>query len=247
MSIILTNASLEFPIFNAQRLSLRNMLADKLGGVLETTQKSVHLVKSLNNISLEIQAGDRVALIGHNGAGKSSLLRLMSGIYVPYSGSISVKGTISTLFGMTVGMNDEMTGYENLFLGAMIYNKNYKPAKKKVQELADFTGLGNYLGLPLRTYSDGMKIRIGFAVATSVTPDILLIDEIFGAGDQSFAEKASTRMNQLVEKSETLVFASHSDSLLKKFCNKAVLMSKGQVLEYGNLDKVLGIYNKSRA
>ena len=243
MSIVLKNVSLEFPIFNAQRLSLRNTLADRLGGALTRGAKA-QLVKSLQDVSFKINSGDRVALIGHNGAGKSTLLRIMAGIYAPSSGSIEVKGSISTLFGTGVGMNEEMTGYENLFLGAMIHHKNYKVAKEKVRELAEFTDLGNYLNLPMRTYSEGMKVRIGFSIATSMTPDILLIDEIFGAGDKDFAEKANKRMNQLIEKSETLVFASHSDGLLRMFCNKGVLMSKGEVLEYDDLEKVLAVYNR---
>ncbi len=244
MSIRLQNVSLEFPIFNAQRMSLRNAITDRLGGALTHYSKSAQLVKSLDNISLEIRKGDRVALIGHNGAGKSTLLRLMAGIYAPTSGSVHVEGSISTLFATGVGMSEEMTGYENLLLGSVIHHKNYKLAKEKVQEIANFTDLGNYLGLPMRTYSEGMKVRIGFAIATSMTPDILLIDEIFGAGDKDFAEKANKRMNELIEKSETLVFASHSDGLLKMFCNKGILMSKGQVLEFDDLGKVLATYNK---
>lgn len=247
MSIILKNVSLEFPIYNVKSLSLRNTIVDKLGGILKTTKKSIQLVKSLSDISLEIHAGDRVALIGHNGAGKSTLLRLMAGIYAPTVGSVDVTGSISTLFSAGVCLNDEMTGYENLLLGAILYNKNYKVAKEKVQELAEFTDLGNYLGFPMRTYSDGMKVRIGFSIATSITPDILLIDEVFGAGDKDFAEKANARMNQLIEKSKTLVFASHSDGLLRMFCNKGILMSKGKVLEYDDLEKVLATYNKIAA
>lgn len=242
-TIYLKEISIDFPIFNSQKLSLRNAIVDKLGGFLEKKRNETPVVRALHDISFEAKPGDRIGLIGHNGSGKSTLLRTIAGIYPTTQGVLETKGTISTLFGTGVGINEEMTGYENLFLSTLIFCGNYGKAKASLPELAEFTGLGNYLNLPMRTYSDGMKVRIGFAAATNFVPDILLIDEVFGAGDKDFADKASNKIVELIHKSNTLLLASHSDELIKRFCNKAILMSKGQILEYGPVDKVLKAYN----
>jgi ABC-2 type transport system ATP-binding protein/lipopolysaccharide transport system ATP-binding protein len=244
-TISLKNVSLEFPVFNAQKLSLRNVIVDTLGGVFDRKKNSVPIVRALDNISFETKPGDRIGLIGHNGSGKSTLLRLLAGIYYPTDGSLKIQGSISTLFGTAVGLNEEMTGNENLFLSSLIFTGNYKKTKESLEELAIFTELGNYLPLPIRTYSEGMKMRIGFAAATNFSPDILLIDEVFGAGDKHFAEKSSKKVEDLIHNSNTLFFASHSDDLIKKFCNKAIWMSKGKIVEFGEVGKVLKKYNSA--
>jgi ABC-type polysaccharide/polyol phosphate transport system ATPase subunit len=244
-TISLKNVSLEFPIFNAQKLSLRNAIIDTLGGSFTKQKNSIPIVKALDGISFETAPGDRIGLIGHNGSGKSTLLRLLSGIYSLTSGSMKIEGSISTLFGTAVGLNEEMTGNENLFLSSLIFTGDYKKTKDSLEELALFTELGNYLQLPMRTYSEGMKMRIGFAAATNFSPDILLIDEVFGAGDKSFSEKSSKRVETLIHGSNTLFFASHSDDLIKKFCNKAIWMSKGKIVEFDKVQKVLKKYNST--
>ncbi len=244
-TVSLKNVSLEFPIFNAQKLSLRNVIVDTLGGVFDRQKNSVPIVRALDNISFNTEPGDRIGLIGHNGSGKSTLLRLLAGIYYPTSGAMKIDGSISTLFGTAVGLNEEMTGNENLFLSSLIFTGNYKKTKDSLEKLALFTELGNYLQLPIRTYSEGMKMRIGFAAATNFSPDILLIDEVFGAGDKHFAEKSSKRVEDLIHGSNTLFFASHSNDLIKKFCNKAIWMSKGKVVEFDKIEKVLKKYNST--
>jgi ABC-type polysaccharide/polyol phosphate transport system ATPase subunit len=245
-TISLKNISLHFPIFNAHKFSLRNTIVNKLGGEL-ANEGSLKMVEALKNISFEAHVGDRIGLLGHNGSGKSTLMRTIAGIYTPVSGSLKVAGTISTLFGTSVGVNDEMTGDENLFLGALIFGKSYRKAKESMDSLREFTELGDYLNLPLRTYSEGMKMRVGFAVATNFEPDILLIDEIFGAGDKDFAIKSQKRIENLIERSNTFLFATHNDELIKKFCNKAILMSHGELKAFGKVKEVLEMYNGQKS
>lgn len=246
-TISLKNLSLHFPIFNAHKFSLRNTIVNKLGGHLANGDGALKIVEALKNISFDAHVGDRIGLIGHNGSGKSTLMRTIAGIYAPTSGTLKVKGHISTLFGTAICTNEEMTGDENLFLGSLIFGRSYKKAKESMNSLREFTDLGDYLNLPMRTYSDGMKVRVGFAVATNFEPDILLIDEIFGAGDKEFAQKSEQRIEQLIEKSNTFLFASHSDDLIKRFCNKAILMSHGELKAFGTVDDVLKIYHQEKS
>lgn len=244
VSIKIKDLCIDFPIFSSQSLSIRNALAGKLvGGTLAKDKSSYKTVRALDGINLDVKAGDRIGLVGHNGSGKSTLLRALAGIYPPTSGSIEAQGKVSTLFGTSASMNGDMTGYENLFLNSLIFSGDYKRTKKQMDSMAEFTELGDYLNLPMNTYSEGMKVRIGFASATNFVPDILLIDEVFGAGDKSFSEKSNQRMNELIDNSHILFFASHSDGLLKKFCNKGLYLSKGKVVEFDNIDKVLSAYN----
>lgn len=246
-TISLKNISLHFPIFNAHKFSLRNTLVNKLGGQLATGDGSLKIVEALKNVSFEAHVGDRIGLIGHNGSGKSTLMRTIAGIYTPTSGVLKVKGKISTLFGTSIGSNEEMTGDENLFLGALLFGRSYRKAKENMEKLREFTELGDYLNLPLRTYSEGMKVRVGFAVATNFEPDILMIDEIFGAGDKDFAVKSQKRIEDLIEKSNTFLFASHSDDLIKRFCNKAILMSHGELKAFGDVKDVLKAYYQEKS
>ena len=244
-TVSVKNLCLEFPIFNAQRANVRNAIVNAVGGILKKPQGSLQMVRALNNVTFTASQGDRIGLIGHNGSGKSTLLRVLAGIYPITSGTLNMRGSISTLFGTAIGRNEEMTGNENLFLSSLIFTGNYRRTKENMEELRRFTELGDYLDLPIRTYSEGMKVRLGFAVATNITPDILLIDEVCGAGDKDFAEKSSQRIHRLIETSNTLFLASHSDALIKKFCNKALWLEKGDVRAFGDVDEVLQAYNKN--
>ena len=202
---------------------------------------------ALDDLSFEIKEGDRVGLLGHNGSGKTTLLRTLAGIYAPSSGTLESFGDISSLFDFSAGGDEEMTGYENLFTLSLLHYKCFKKAKEKLDEFAEFTGLGEYLNLPMRTYSAGMKVRVGFSVATSVEPDILLIDEVFGAGDKEFNKKSQGRMISLLGKTKILVFSSHSNELIRQFCNKAILLSHGRIIDFDNVDSVIRTYNSAAA
>ncbi|UNM06475.1 MAG: ABC transporter ATP-binding protein [Holosporaceae bacterium] len=243
MSVVsLKKVSVDFPIFNGEKFSLRSTIINKLGGQLAEENDSVSSVKALKDITFDVQKGDRIGLVGHNGSGKSTLLRTIAGIYTHTSGELRVSGNVSTLFDIGSGFNDEMTGNENLFFGALVYGNSFKKAKESMTAMQEFTELGDYLNLPMRTYSQGMKTRIGFAVATNFEPEILLIDEVFGAGDKDFFEKSKKRIESLVEKSNALFLASHSDDLIRKFCNKAILMSHGEMKAFGAVEDVFSLY-----
>ncbi|MBS0271086.1 MAG: ABC transporter ATP-binding protein [Proteobacteria bacterium] len=206
-------------------------------------KKDVITVSALKNITFSLQCGDRLGLIGHNGSGKTTLLKLLAGIYTPTAGKIQTKGKISTLFDILLGSQDDMTGFENLYLSSITRGKSIVETKRSLKEMANFTELGDYLHVPMRTYSSGMKLRVGFAVATEGTPDILLIDEIFGTGDQNFVEKSSQRLKDLINRSGILVFSSHSKELLRQLCNKVMILEHGEIKAMGETEEILSFYD----
>jgi len=241
--IELRNISVEFPIYNVSARSFKkNFLRVATGG--NVSQDAEHVViRSLNNVSLSIQHGDRVGLIGHNGAGKSTLLRLLAGIYEPTAGQLCVNGHVSPMLNLMQGIEAECTGYENIMIRGTILGITRKQIKKQMQEIAELTGLGDYLSMPVRTYSMGMMVRLAFAITTSIEPDILLIDEVFGAGDADFMQKAVAKMTSLLNQSSLVVMASHSNELIKEFCNKALLLESGQVKYFGDVEQAMQLYH----
>lgn len=224
------NVSLRYPIYNNRNLSFRNQLLRlSTGGIIESEAGKMNYVTALNNVNFEINEGDFIGLVGHNGAGKTTLLRTMAGIYTPNSGTIITEGIISTLFEQGACMEIELSGYENIIRMCQIYGLSKKEAFSKISDIEDFTELGDFLNLPVRTYSTGMSMRLSFAVATAIAPEILLIDEIFGAGDQAFREKANKRLSKIINSSKIFVFASHSMDLIKKYCNKIFFLNHGNI------------------
>ena len=237
-SIQLSNVSLDFPIYSLNARSIKKQLVRvSTGGRVTGQEQNRIIVKALDSISLTFSDGDRVGLVGHNGAGKSTLLRLLAGIYVPTTGSLQVEGNVSALLDVMLGIDHESTGYENILLRGLLYGYSKQQIKAMQGEIAEFTGLGDYLAMPVRTYSSGMLLRLAFSVATSIAPDILVVDEIVGAGDADFMEKAKIRMNELVGRTNILVLASHSDEVIKQFCNKVIKLDAGKVVYYGSLEK----------
>lgn len=243
-SITLENVTLDYPIYGASHRSFRSVLLGKTGGLIrrEGNRQQRVVVRALENVSLRLQHGDRLGLLGHNGAGKSTLLRLLAGVYAPVSGKIITEGKISPLFITSPGVDAEDTGYENIRTCGMYLGMTDEQIKCKLPDIADFSELGDYLALPVRTYSAGMLMRLGFAIATSIDPDILLLDEGLGAGDARFAAKAEKRMNELIGRSSILVLASHSDTMIHDLCNKAALMEKGKLVLIGPVDEVIAEY-----
>ena len=234
--INLDKVSVEFPIYNVSARSFKNqILRIGTGGKFGADSRSKVIVKALENISLHIEHGDRVGLVGHNGAGKSTLLRVIAQIYEPTSGDIEVSGSISPLLEMMMGMDPESTGYENIIMRGLILGLTHKQIREKVEEIAEFSELGDYLSVPVRTYSSGMKVRLAFAIVTSVKPDILILDEILGAGDAEFMKKARRRIDDLIEHSSIVIVASHNQDILEKFCNKIIHLETGRVKYYGAL------------
>lgn len=245
VSITLKNASVEFPIYNARSRSLRSNLIRRVGGMIEPDSSDVVTVKALRDVSLSLKSGDRLALVGHNGAGKSTMLRLFSGAYEPSSGEAKIVGRVSSLLDITMGMDPELTGAENIILRGVFVGMSMAEAKAIIPEVAEFSELGDYLDLPMRTYSSGMTLRIAFAVSTARPPEILLLDELISVGDASFAKKAKQRIEAMMNKASILVLASHSSQMLKQYCNRAILMNEGRIAAEGDVESVLEAYGGS--
>lgn len=241
ISIDVQNASVDFPIFDAKTRSLKKKVLGKVGGKIGTDSK-VPVIKALHDITLSVKSGDRIGLVGHNGAGKSTLLRLLSGIYEPTWGTAQINGRVAPVFDLGVGMDQEISGYENILIRGLYLGMSRKEMEKRVDDIADFTELGDYLSMPLRTYSTGMRVRLALGVVTSIDPEILLLDEGIGAVDAAFLDKARDRLVDLVRRSGLLVFASHQDDLLLEMCTSAVWMDEGRIKMQGSLRDVLTAY-----
>lgn len=246
-SITLENIHLSYPLLTNQR-SLRAKLVRSLqSNRMELDEHKRIVVNALQNVNLTFTDGDRVGLIGTNGAGKSTLLRVLAGIYVPNSGKCTIQGRIASMLSMGVGLRDNVTGFENIRLGCLLLDMTQKEIEDKTDSIAEFTGLGDHIYLPINTYSMGMRTRLAFGIATSLDPDILLIDEVIGAGDQTFIKKAEARIDELVKRSSIMVLASHSNATIRQFCNKALWMDKGNVKAFGAMEDVVSQYEAELA
>ncbi|GGH22400.1 ABC transporter ATP-binding protein [Alsobacter metallidurans] len=239
-SIALRDVCVEFPIYNAAGRSLRRGLLRTVGGGLDGADAGVVRVQALRNVDLALAPGDRLALVGHNGAGKSTLLRVLSGAYEPSSGEAAITGRVASLLDITLGMDEDLTGRENIALRAAFAGLTRRELAERMDEIAEFCELGAFLDLPMRTYSSGMALRVAFAVSTALTPDILLIDELIAVGDAGFAAKARARIESLMDRTAILVLASHSAEILESYCNKAIRMEGGRVVAAGTVREVVG-------
>jgi lipopolysaccharide transport system ATP-binding protein len=241
--ITLEKASVVLPIFNSSARSITNTLVSAATGGVLTAQRGGHLsIEALKNVDLEIVAGDRIGIVGHNGSGKSTLLRLLSGVYEPSSGNIKRSGTVSSLVDISLGINGENTGRENIFLRGKLMGLTKKEIDQKIDEIIEFSELGDYINLPVRVYSSGMLLRLAFSVSTSITADILIMDEWLSVGDGAFAERSSERLRNLVDESEILVIASHTRELLEETCNKIVWLEHGLIKKVGPTQETLHEY-----
>src|SRR5918993_3647766 len=212
-----------------------------VGGNIASGGK-VPIIEALRDITVNLEHGARVGLVGHNGAGKSTLLRLLAGIYEPTRGTARVVGRVAPVFDLGVGMDPEISGYENIIIRGLFLGMTRKQMEERVDDIADFTELGDFLAMPLRAYSTGMRVRLALGVVTSIDPEILLLDEGIGAVDAEFLAKARTRLFELVERSGILVFASHSDEFLADLCDTAIWLEHGTIREHGPLREVLHHY-----
>lgn len=241
--INLDHICVEFPVYNISARSFKKQfLKLTTGGFVQQDHRNHLIIRALDHIHLCIKDGDRVGLIGHNGAGKSTFLKLLSGIYEPTSGILDIQGAVSPMLGIMQGIETEFTGYENIYHRGLIMGLSQAEIKNHIQEILEFSGLGEYLAMPVRTYSSGMSVRLAFAISTIVKPDILLIDEVFGTGDDFFMKKARARMASLLEKSSIVVLASHDNQLIKQFCNKVILLNSGKLEFFGDVDEGLNRY-----
>jgi ABC-2 type transport system ATP-binding protein/lipopolysaccharide transport system ATP-binding protein len=247
-SLSLEHVSVSFPIYQGGSRSLKKSLIFRgSGGQLASDASQRIVVEALRDVSFQIGSGDRVALIGSNGAGKTTLLRVMAGIYEPMSGDVRSIGRISPMFDIGLGIDNELSGFDNIRLRGRLLGLSSFEIEERIPEIVEFTELGDYLDLPVRTYSSGMMTRLTFAVATCFAPEILLMDEWIVAGDAAFMSKAEKRIGSFVSKASILVLASHSSQICQRWCNKAIWLEMGQVRAIGPIDEILDGYAEATA
>ncbi|WP_262029305.1 ABC transporter ATP-binding protein [Microvirga sp. Mcv34] len=242
--IKLENISLEFPV-QAWKSDRRRSSKDErhIGGQLSSGQSGHMVVRALDQVSLMLGAGDRLALLGHNGAGKTTLLRVMAKLYAPTHGRATIQGRVAPLLNLGFGMDMDSTGYDNIFIRGLFLGMSKAELKKKADAIAEFSELGDFLDLPMRTYSSGMRARLAFAISTHVETDILLLDEVVATGDARFLKKANEKLETFAQESKLLVLASHSNKVLRDLCNKAVLLEHGRIKAFGDLEEVIEQYS----
>ena len=246
--IVLDKASVEVAIYNSRGRALKSEILRRTvgGGLQNDRDRSIQVVKALSEVSFKANDGDRIGLVGGNGAGKTTLLRVLSRVYPPTSGHAVIRGRISSLIDLSMGMDNDATGYDNIEMRGIMLGLDRKQAQALVPDIENFSELGEFLSLPIRTYSSGMMLRLAFAVSTAVHPDILILDEVIGVGDAAFAEKAEKRLRSMIEKASILFLASHDDSTIKRFCNRTLWMKGGKLMMDGAPDEVLKAYAADR-
>jgi lipopolysaccharide transport system ATP-binding protein len=228
-----SNVTVEFPIYDASgRLMTASLAKFATGGILARDEHRHVVVRALDDVSFEFHEGDRIGLIGHNGSGKSTLLRVLAGIHEPVKGSVVVNGRITSMLGITVGMDLDATGLENIMMRGRLMGVPTRKLRHMLDDIVEFSGIGDYLHLPMRTYSTGMVMRLAFAIATSVEADIILMDEWLSVGDSAFVDKAKAKLDWLVQGARIVVLASHDLGLISSHCNRILK------LEHGRLDDV---------
>jgi lipopolysaccharide transport system ATP-binding protein len=202
----------------------------------------LHDVHALKNINLEIRAGERIGLIGHNGAGKSTFLKTIAGLYPISSGRLNVEGEIRSLFDLSLGFEPDATGRENILYRGLLLGLSPAFMRKKEAEIVEFAGLGEFIDYPIKTYSAGMQVRLAFAISTAVGGDVLLLDEVIGAGDANFMEKAQRRIAGLIEQAEILILASHDFKALENFCQRGLVFDHGEIIFDGDIKNAVSVY-----
>ena len=229
-SVELNNVSVDFAIYNANARSLKqSLLKVATGGQIAADSDGRVVVRALSGINLHLRDGDRVGLLGHNGAGKSTLLRVLSGVYVPTSGMARIVGLAGSLIDISLGIDPEATGRENIYVRGSLLGMSKKEINDRIDEIIEFSELGDFIDMPLRTYSTGMHMRLAFSVSTVVRPEILIMDEWLSVGDEGFKQKAEDRMKDLVQSTNILIIATHSRHLAEQTCNRLIWLEHGKI------------------
>ncbi len=259
LSIVARDIHVEFPIYDSYRRSLKHQLGlgaiarslDRLktrklhiGGEIDAGQAGRMVVKALNGVSIDFEQGDRVGLLGHNGSGKTTLLRTLAGIYEPISGTVFTTGRVVPLFDLQLGMDPDATGVENIWLRGTMLGLSKQQISERFDDIVEFTELGNYLYMPIRTYSQGMQVRLAFGISTAIAPDILILDEMIATGDAAFIARANLRLKSFLERTGILVVASHNTTMLRDWCNKGLLLEQGKIAAQGSIEDVISQYEK---
>lgn len=235
----LQNVCIDYYLDSDDAYSIKNALLNFYVKAKKPTQKNY---RAINDLSLTIKKGEKVGLIGLNGAGKTTLLRTIAGIFHPTRGNIKVDGVVCPLLDFTSGFEEYLTGIESIIIRLMLLGLSKTQAESKVPEIARFAELGEFIHQPMRTYSTGMSMRLAFATSTTIEPEILVADEVFGTGDAKFAAKAKLRLTEFLSRDCTLILSSHSMDLVKDFCNRIIWMDNGRIIADGNSDEVLEKY-----
>jgi len=262
LSIVAEDIHVEFPIYDQSTRSLKHTLG--LGplakGINRLTSRTVNVggqigkgetgrvvIKALDGLSFEIHEGDRIGLLGHNGSGKTTLLRTLAGIYEPVSGQLHTHGRTFPLFDLQLGMDHDATGVENIWMRSKLLGLSTQQIKDALDDIAQFTELGEYLYMPIRAYSAGMMLRLAFAISTAITPEILILDEMIGTGDAAFIARANMRLKDFLSRAGILVIASHAMPILRQWCNKGMLLEKGKLIAYGPIEDIIARYEEATA
>lgn len=243
--IILKEATVRIPIFSNTNNTIKNKILTSFSGRRMSVENKIKSVLALNSISCKLYEGEKVALIGHNGAGKTSFIRMISGIYKLSSGSIEKKVDVYPMIEKSFIVEEELTGYDSAKAHYLIMNNSLDGFEKFLEYVIDFSGIGEYFYLPLKTYSEGMASRLTFSLLTFHKHDCLALDEAMGTGDQNFYKKAQKRLNEYLSGSGMLILSSHSSELLKRFCERGLVFSGGSIIFDGKLDDALEFYNET--
>ena len=240
--ISLSNVALDYPRVRKGIGFLREMITGRFSK--QPTKEK--WFRALNGIDLNVKKGEVVGIIGPNGSGKSTLLRVIAGIYAPDEGSIEVQGRITLLAGVGTGFNQNLTGRENISLTASIFGFNKKDILEMEEDIIEFSGIREFIDDPIRTYSAGMRARLGFAIISNLDPDILLLDEVMSVGDHEFRKKSRARIEELVKGKATVVIVSHSKSILKSLCDKVYFIQEGNIASSGDLEEAFELYESDK-
>ena len=224
------NVTVDLPIYGAHNMNLKGRVAN----ILARRETEVEIIRALNDVSLSINDGDRVGIVGPNGSGKTTLLRVMAGILKPTQGNVGIQGTVVSMIDQGLGLEAQCTGIENIFRRGIFLNQSTQQMQDRLDDIVEFSGLGDRIRHPLYTYSSGMRARLAFSIATSVKPEILIIDEGIGAADEEFAERAGGRLDSFLQNAGILLLASHSNQLIESWCKKKVRIESGQLMSRQN-------------
>ncbi len=233
-SIELFGVTLDYAVYSVRAQSLRSsVLGMAVGGRFMKDQHDVTVIRALSNVSFKVEEGDRLGLVGHNGSGKTSLLKVIAGIYEPTEGVVSIKGRLTSMINVGAGLDHEASGMQNIYNMGLMRMVPKRVMKERVPKIVEFAELGAFIHMPVKTYSAGMVARLVFSVATELDPEILVLDEWLGAGDAAFREKAAQRMDRFVQNAKIVVIASHDVGLIQKVCNKVCVLQGGRVTYFG--------------
>ena len=235
--IIVKSVSVKFNLSPEKIDNLKEYVIKKLKG-----QVRYHEFWAVKNVSFHLKKGERLGILGLNGSGKSTLLKTIAGVYKPTEGSVKKEGLVMPMLELGAGFDMNYTGRENVFLYGAVLGFDREFMKEHYREIVDFSELGEFMDVPLKNYSSGMRARLGFSIATVVKPDILILDEVLSVGDAKFRKKSEAKMMELIEQGTTVLFVSHSLEQVKRICNKAVILNKGEMVAYGDIDEVAEIY-----